>query len=67
MFDLNDNELTRKEVLSQNTTEYNNIGFNVNSTRLFPNNFNLTTETLFDKSLSISHINVRSLFCSGTV
>ena len=57
---MDDIELERNHSFQQNTI--NNFDLNVRSSRLFPNNFNSTIEELIEKSLSISHVNIRSLY-----
>ena len=61
MYNLNITHSETEEQILLNTTE-NNLCFHLNSSRLFPNNFNHDTENYFDKSLSVSHINIRSLY-----
>ena len=57
---MDDIELERNHSFQQNTID--NFDLNVSSSRLFPNNFNSTIEELIEKSLSISHVNIRSLY-----
>ena len=61
MSKLNITHSETEEQILLNTTG-NNLCFHLNSSRLFPNNFNHDTENYFDKSLSVSHINIRSLY-----
>ena len=53
-----DSTLTKTE---EEPKECDNLSFDVSSMPLLPNDFNFSTEELFESSLSVSHVNIRSL------